>query len=125
MTAVVVRTLPNDPQKAVKNHSGKNPPYFTPGAMNFLLDCGVQHLLVDLPSVDREEDDGMLPSHCTFWNFDRSCEKETDQISLRTITELCFIPEHVQNGLYLLDLQVAPFHLDAAPSKPILYPLEM
>ncbi len=98
--------------------------------MKFLLGCGVQHLLIDVPSVDREEDEGMLASHSTFWNFDRGKEpnekgKETDTPppSTRTITELCFIPDQVADGLYLLDLQVAPFQLDASPSNPILYPL--
>jgi len=82
----------------------------------------VQHLLVDLPSIDREEDDGMLLSHCTFWEFERKTEELSGKnYSTRTITELCFIPERVTDGIYILNLQVAPFHLDAAPSKPILY----
>lgn len=48
--------------------------------MQYLIDEGVQHLLVDLPSgifhlipvenkVDREEDAGALVAHRTFWNI--------------------------------------------------------
>jgi hypothetical protein len=40
-----------------------------------------------------------------------------------TITELAFVGNSVPDGAYLLSLQVAPFEADAAPSRPILYPL--
>jgi hypothetical protein len=40
-----------------------------------------------------------------------------------TITELIYVPAEVNDGLYLLNLQVAPFVADAAPSRPVLYPL--
>jgi hypothetical protein len=41
-----------------------------------------------------------------------------------TITELAFVPDDVKDGLYLLNLQVAPFDNDAAPSRPLLFRLE-
>jgi arylformamidase len=52
--ALIVRTLPNAGTKPVAHWSGSNPPYFTADAMAWLLAAGVQHLLTDLPSLDRE-----------------------------------------------------------------------
>ena len=41
-----------------------------------------------------------------------------------TITEMIFVPDTVEDGLYALSLQVAPFVADAAPSRPLLFALE-
>jgi hypothetical protein len=40
------------------------------------------------------------------------------------LTELAYVPESAPDGLYLLDLQVPAFAADAAPSRPVLYPLQ-
>ncbi|MHB2021206.1 MAG: cyclase family protein [Candidatus Xenobia bacterium] len=112
--AVVLRTLPNDAAKARQDWSGTNPPFLTPALARQLRDAGVWHLVVDLPSVDPEQDGGRLEAHRAFFGDGPG----------RTITELAYIPDEVPDGLYLLDLQVAPLRLDAAPSRPILYPLE-
>ncbi|MBK9767712.1 MAG: hypothetical protein IPP63_12210 [Chloracidobacterium sp.] len=37
-----------------------------------------------------------------------------------TITELIYVPNEVSDGVYLLNLQIAPFATDAAPSRPML-----
>ena len=50
------------------------------------------HLLLDLPSVDREEDDGVLAAHHAFWDFPRTTDLQ------RTITELLFVPDEVRDG---------------------------
>jgi len=39
-------------------YSGTNPPYMTPGAMSWLVERGVAHFVLDLPSVDREVRNG-------------------------------------------------------------------
>jgi arylformamidase len=77
----------------------------------------VKHLLLDLPSVDREEDGGALAAHKAFWQYPESIRMDA------TITELIYVPNHVGDGLYLLNLQIASFESDASPSKPILYHL--
>lgn len=124
-SGVVIRTSPNDNAKLKADYSGSNPPYLAAEAMKFLVEHGVQHLLIDTPSVDREVDDGILASHHVFWGLDQ------DEISYDatrkdcTITELIYVPNEVKDGLYLLNLQIAPFHLDASPSKPVLYALEI
>jgi hypothetical protein len=36
---------------------------------------------------------------------------------------MIYVPDELSDDLYALSLQVAPFILDAAPSRPILFPL--
>lgn len=115
--ALIIRTLPNEQTKRIRDYSGKNPPYLEKELIDFLVAKGVKHLLLDLPSVDREEDEGKLSAHKAFWNF-----PSKDRLDC-TITELVFIPDEVEDGSYLLNLQIAPFDLDASPSKPVLYRL--
>lgn len=115
--SLVVRTLPNDDEKMTLDHSGTNPPYLEPEACRFLRDAGIKHLLLDLPSVDREHDGGVLAGHKAFWG------QPGEPDLTRTITELIFVPNDVPDGLYLLELQIAPFANDASPSRPILYAL--
>jgi len=113
--AMVIRTRPNEEEKMRKNYSGTNPVYFDPKAIAFLVEKGVNHLLTDLPSVDREEDGGKLLSHSCFWNY-------PEKISLhRTITELIFVPNSINDGKYILNIMVGDYDLDVSPSKPILY----
>jgi len=116
--AVILRTLPNDVFKLKKNYSGKNPPYLHPEAASLLVSRDVKHLLVDLPSVDREQDEGKLLFHKTFWQYPEQIREDA------TITELIFVPNDIPDGTYLLNLQIASFELDASPSKPVLYRLQ-
>lgn len=116
--AIVLRTTPNDESKRTRDYSGTNPPYLEPELAGYLCRTGVEHLLVDLPSVDREVDGGALLAHRAFWNTQQALRKHC------TITELIFVPDSVPDGLYLLNLQVAPFELDAAPSNPVLFKLK-
>lgn len=113
--AIVIRTLPNTDEKLFTNYSNTNPTYLEAEAADWLRINGVMHLLIDLPSVDREEDSGELAAHKAFWNF--HIEPRMDA----TITELIYVPSHVMDGNYLLNLQVAPLENDASPSRPILY----
>ena len=39
------------------------------------------------------------------------------------MTEFIFVDDDIADGRYLLDIQIAPFAADAAPSRPVLYPL--
>ena len=98
--------------------SGSNAPYFEPELLAFIRDKGVQHVLVDLPSVDREEDEGKLLSHRAFWNYPEAPREGC------TISELLRVPGSAEEGLYLLNLQLACFANDAAPNRPVIYPLE-
>lgn len=116
--AVVIRTLPNPNSKINQQYSNTNPPYLEVEVIDFLLEEGVEHLLIDLPSVDREFDGGVLAAHHRFWNYPAKPQTH------RTITELIYAADSIQDGFYLLNLQLASFENDASPSKPILYALE-
>lgn len=105
--------------------SGTNPPYFTDDAAELLRTRGVDHVLVDLPSLDREHDGGALSAHRAFFGLapgQRSLGET--QLPPRTITEMCRIPDACHDGRYLLSLGVAPFASDAAPARPVLFALE-
>lgn len=117
VTAIIIRTLPNSLDKKEKNYSNSNPPYLEEAAALRFRESGINHILIDLPSVDKEKDNGALRAHKAFWDY------EDEQRLHATITELIYVPDHVNDGLYLLDLQVAPIENDAAPSRPILYQL--
>jgi kynurenine formamidase len=122
--AIVIRTLPNGTSKKHKNYSNTNPPYLSEDAATFIRESGIQHLLIDLPSVDREEDEGKLLAHKAFWNVKDVNNLNTDARLNCTITEMIYVNNEVQDGSYILNLQIASFENDASPSKPVLYSLE-
>lgn len=113
--AIVIRTIPNTSNKLTKQYSHTNPAYLEEEATIYLKDLGIKHLLIDQPSVDKEEDGGALVSHNAFWNTNNKVRFDA------TITEFIYVPNYVEDGLYVLNLQIASFHNDASPSKPILY----
>ncbi|MDY6946134.1 MAG: cyclase family protein [Pseudomonadota bacterium] len=123
--ALVVRTLPNDSSKLTRNYDAASvPPYFALDAMRHVVEQGVDTLVVDLPSIDRTRDGGKLAAHRIFWGVPAgSTSAATAMRKHATITEMAFIDNAVADGTYLLNLQVAPFMIDAAPSRPILLPL--
>lgn len=116
--ALVIRTLPNTREKLSTQYSYTNPPYLIEEAAIYLKEKGIKHLLIDLPSVDREKDEGLLLAHHAFWNTKGKIRIDA------TITELIFVPNHVEDGVYLLNIQMASFENDASPSRPVLYKLE-
>ena len=115
--ALIIRTLPNTHLKKTKKHSNTNWAYLSENAAHFIRKKGVQHLLIDTPSVDKEKDEGKLLAHKAFWKYPSSPRLEA------TITEFIYVPASIEDGTYLLNLQIAPFHNDASPSKPVLYKL--
>ncbi|WP_408032389.1 cyclase family protein [Tenacibaculum xiamenense] len=115
LEAIVIRTLPNTDKKKTTRYSNTNPPYLLQEAAEYLKEKGVKHLLIDLPSVDKEQDEGKLLSHNAFWNTQEEIRFDA------TITEFIYVPSSINDGTYLLNLMVAPFENDATPSKPILY----
>ena len=121
-TALVVRTLPNDTSKLSRVYDEKNiPPYFAEDAMRLIVERGFKHLLVDLPSIDRLFDDGKLANHRIFWTVAPDGFEINGGTRINsTITELIYVPDEVGDGEYMLNLQIAPFESDAAPSRPIL-----
>ncbi len=117
--AIIIRTLPNYENKKSKNYSSINPPYLDVEIVDLLDRFKIKHLLLDLPSVDRESDGGKLIFHHRFWKVPEEPNHE------RTITELVFIKNSIEDGIFLLDLQIAPFQNDASPSRPVLYQIQV
>ena len=113
--AIIIRTLSNGTNKLSVNYSNTNPPYILEDAILFLNDSGIEHLLIDMPSVDREIDGGKLLAHHSFWQYPYNTQFQ------KTITELIYVPNEVADGTYILNIQIASFENDASPSKPILY----
>lgn len=122
--AFVLRTLPNEASKKSLKYSNTNPPFLSEEAALFLRESGIQHLLIDLPSVDKERDEGKLVAHKAFWNVTDVNHLNVDARLNSTITEMIFVPNEVHDGNYLLNLQIASFENDASPSKPILYSIQ-
>lgn len=116
--AIIIRSLPNTTDKKQRHYSGINPPYVDHQAIRYIVDCGIEHLLIDLPSVDREEDEGKLLAHNAFWQYPDKVRKNA------TISELIFVPSIIKDGFYLLNIQIAAFEIDVSPSKPVLYELK-
>jgi len=114
---LVIRTMPNPIEKKNRSYSGTNPCYFHPDTLQKIRNLGIKHLLVDLPSVDREEDGGALLSHKYFWDYPATLDRE------RTITELIFVPDQLPDGLYFIGIHVLPIQLDVSPSQVTLTPV--
>ncbi|XGA82968.1 cyclase family protein [Polaribacter sejongensis] len=109
--AIVIRTLPNLEEKKSMKYFNTNPTYLSEKAAIYLKEKGIKHLLIDLPSVDKERDDGKLLSHNAFWNTGGELRMDA------TITEFIYVPNTIEDGEYLLNLMIAPFENDATPSK--------
>ena len=119
LKGLIIRTLPNSESKKSRDYMKEAPAFFSIDAMKFLVSLGVQHLLVDTPSVDRLFDDGHLSAHNIFW--ETKGKEFNPNTQNKTITEMIFVPSSVEDGAYLLNLQIPAFVSDAAPSRPILF----
>lgn len=113
--AIIIRTISNAESKKAMNWSHTNPPYIDEEAAKFIASKKIDHLLIDVPSVDREVDDGKLLAHRAFWEYPHNTQFQ------RSITEFIYVPNDVFDGAYLLNLQFAPFENDASPSRPVLF----
>jgi arylformamidase len=119
LKGIIIRTLPNLKTKKSRDYMKEKPSFLSIDAMEYLVSLGVQHLLVDIPSVDRLLDDGHLSAHNIFWE---TKEKEFNiETRNKTITEMIFVPDFIDDGTYLLNIQIPAFVSDAAPSRPIIY----
>ncbi|HXV39807.1 MAG TPA: cyclase family protein [Steroidobacteraceae bacterium] len=123
--ALVIRTLPNPAARLQQRYQGPAPaPFLSRQAAHWLVELGVQHLVLDLPSADRADDGGRLTAHRVFFGLPPGSRHAPDAARPQaSITELAWIAPTIRDGWYLLDLQIPPFLADAAPSRPLLYPV--
>ncbi len=120
--ALIIRTLPNDKSKKSRDYSAQNPPFFSIEAMQYIVEIGVKHLLVDVPSLDKLHDEGKLFTHRIFWNVEQDSFEINPQTNVNnTVTEMIYVPNEITDCEYLLNLQIAPFVSDASPSRPLLF----
>jgi hypothetical protein len=98
----------------------------------------VRLLLVDLPSLDREEDGGALAAHRAFFGptappDDDGTEAfgppaiaplQPDGGATRAVCELIYVPPELPDGPGLLHVIPLPWELGASPVRPIFHPLE-
>ncbi|HYL04074.1 MAG TPA: cyclase family protein [Steroidobacteraceae bacterium] len=122
--ALVVRTRPNDAAKRHHDYSAETPPYLSREAAALLVERGIEHLIVDLPSIDRVRDQGRLTAHRRFFGLPGGSSALA--LAARpgaTVTELAFVPEELADGACLVELQLPALAGDAVPSRPLLYPL--
>jgi kynurenine formamidase len=123
--AMVIRTLPNDTEKQRRDYTNTTPPYLSREAAEFLVARGIEHLVVDLPSIDRSHDEGRLTAHRVFFGLPRGARSLALAGRPRsTVTELAYIPTAVADGPYLLQIQAPAIGGDAVPSRPLLYTFE-
>lgn len=113
--ALIVRTQPNSEEKKTRQYSHTNWPYLTKAAAQWLCRKGIQHFLIDTPSVDKEKDDGKLVAHRAFWDMDGFQREHA------TITEFIYAHDSVLDGIYILELQLPNLVSDAVPSRPLIY----
>jgi kynurenine formamidase len=101
-----------------------NPPYLSRQLARELVARGVEHIVVDLPSVDRARDEGRLTAHRIFFGLPaHSVDRAQSTRPHCTITELAHFPATLADGPCALQLQLAPFAGDAVPSRPLHIPL--
>ncbi len=122
--ALIVRTLPNTPLKRARDYRSEPAAFLSVPAAALLVARDIEHLVLDVPSADRPEDDGQLSAHREFFGLPAG---SVSQAAVRrpqcTITELAYVDDAVADGAYLLSLQVPALGGDALPSRPLLFPV--
>lgn len=123
--ALIVRSLADASEGPMRAYRGPAPaPYFSRQAADWLVERGIEHLVLDLPSADRADDGGRLTAHRIFFGLPAGSRQARDaRRPHASITELAWIESGIVDGYYLLDLQIPAFLADAAPSRPLLYPV--
>ncbi|MEO8664985.1 MAG: cyclase family protein [Ignavibacteria bacterium] len=119
---LIIRTLPNDDTKRSRQYMKDQPPFFSIDAMEYIISLNVKHLLMDIPSVDRTFDEGKLTAHHIFWNVPLgSQDVDSQDHSMKTITEMIYAANEIEDGKYFISIQIPNFVGDAAPSRVLMY----
>ena len=125
VTALVLRVRPVDAPLPVRDfNADPGYPLLSAEATTWLSGQAYDHLLIEMPSLDRAEDGGRLGNHRAWWGLPPA-GRDMDQARhpRRAITEMIHVPDALDDGLYWLQPGLSPLHGDATPSRPILYPL--
>lgn len=93
--------------------SGRNPPYPTDQAATLLAAEDARLLVLDLPSLDREDDGGTTPNHRAWWGLGPGRSARLD----RLVFELARLPAGLDPGPVAVHLGAAPLRSDAVPAS--------
>ena len=120
--ALIIRTARSG-ERPMRAYRGPAPaPYLSRQAAVWLIESGIEQLVLDLPSADRAEDGGRLTAHRIFFGLPAGSRRASEaKRPCASITELAWMDLAIADGFYLLDLQIPSFLTDAAPSRPLLY----
>lgn len=111
--AVILKTgwVESQIRNGMFDFSGTNPPYLIPKDVRSLFEAfpKLKFLIVDLPSIDPESDNGALLAHRVFFDSGGWGVIEIADLS------------NASPGDYLLALNVALFDGDACPCSPVIF----
>lgn len=123
--ALIVRTLPNPESKRQRDYRVEPAPFLSLPAAQWLVERGIEHLVLDVPSADRASDGGMMTAHREFFGLAAGVSaRAAVKRPQCTITEFAYVADDIADGAYLLGLQCASLAGDALPSRPLLYPVQ-
>ncbi len=124
--AIIIRTLPNDEGKLCRDYEREpDYPVLCKEAIDWLAQGQFRHLLIDTPSLDKAHDGGQLANHRSWWGLNQSDTIPNNNRASRSITEMIFVPDVVEDGYYWLHLELQPLAADATSSRPVIYPIEI
>lgn len=122
--AFVLRTRPNDAGKLARRYTAEDPPaWLAPETAQAFAAAGIEHLVVDLPSLDRL-DDPDLGAHRAFFGLHPDGSRDGARLRC-TVTEFAYAPDELGDGLYLIDIQVPRWQLEAVPSRVLAVAAEL
>ena len=64
--ALIIKTQNNYDELTKKNYNYTNWPFLAESSASYIRSKGIQHLLIDQPSIDKEFDEGKLLAHRAF-----------------------------------------------------------
>jgi kynurenine formamidase len=100
------------------------PPFLSRQLAIELVARGIEHLVTDLPSVDRIADEGRLTAHRLFFGLPAGSTRLADALRPgATITELAAFPDDLVDGPCAVQIQIPAWIGDAVPSRPLYLPL--
>lgn len=105
------------------------PPYLSRECAEWLVENDIQHLVVEVPSIDRLQDAGQLTAHRIFFGFPPQRSPATPLLASAatraqaTITELAAVDADIANGHGFLQIQAPAIDGDAIPTRPIWHAL--
>jgi len=100
------------------------PPFLSRQCAAELVARGVEHLVTDLPSLDRLQDAGRLTAHRIFFGLPAGTVRLADAMRpTATITELAGFPAALRDGPCAVQIQIPAWSGDAVPSRPLHLPL--